>query len=225
MQRILEPELMEDPAQALAYHRADFSASHGRRVEIFRRVFPALELTGAVLDLGCGSGDVLLRFARAFPRARFVGIDGSTPMLELAQRELGRDRDLAGRVQLHRGVLPDAALPQGPWQLVMSHSLLHHLHRPQVLWEAIRRCAGPGTAVFVADLERPADAQAVQRLVGELSADEPPILQRDFRNSLGAAFELGELRSQLQQAGLAGLSVRREPPCHLIVHGSQPPVG
>lgn len=222
MQRILEPELMDDPAQALAYHRADFSASHGRRVEIFRRVFPALELTGAVLDLGCGSGDVLLRFARAFSRARFVGVDGSAPMLELAQRELARDPDLAARVQLCRGVLPEAALPRGPWQLVMSHSLLHHLHRPQVLWETIRRCAGPGAAVFVADLERPADAAAVHRLVGELSAEEPQILQRDFSNSLSAAFEPGELSSQLQQAGLAGLSVRREAPCHLIVHGTLP---
>ena len=74
MDRVREPELMDDPEQALAYARADFSATHGARVPMYRELFPE-PLTGPVLDLGCGSGDVLLRFARAFPQARFVGID------------------------------------------------------------------------------------------------------------------------------------------------------
>jgi len=70
--------------QALAYHQADFSVPHGERVGIFRRLFPGFEPDGAVLDLGCGSGDVLFRFARAFPQARFTGVDGAPAMLELA---------------------------------------------------------------------------------------------------------------------------------------------
>src|SRR5450755_4249820 len=100
MQRIPEEELMIDPGQALAYHQADFSATHGARIELFRGLFPDLPITGPVLDLGCGSGDVLLRFARAFPIARFVGIDGSKPMLELAQQAIDADPALRDRVRL-----------------------------------------------------------------------------------------------------------------------------
>src|SRR5450631_3594206 len=125
MRRIPEEELMVDPGQALAYHQADFSATHGARIEMFRSLFPQLKLTGPVLDLGCGSGDVLLRFARAFPAVHFVGVDGSRPMLQLAQRAIDAEPALRDRVQVRYGIIPNCALPDEPWQLVMSHSLLH----------------------------------------------------------------------------------------------------
>lgn len=222
MERVPEPELMEDPVQALAYTQADFSASHGRRVQQWRDCFPQLQIDGAVLDLGCGSGDVLLRFARALPRARFIGVDGSGPMLELARRQLALEpAALATRVELVRAIIP-AALPTRPWQLVMSHSLLHQLHRPEVLWRTILEQVRPGTAVFVADLRRPASRTEAQRLVDTDSAGEPPILRRDYFNSLCAAFEPQEVQAQLQQAGIDWLHLGLQSPSHLLVYGTAP---
>lgn len=219
MERIPEPELMDDPVQALAYTLADFSASHGRRVAIFQELFPHFTPTGPVLDLGCGSGDVLLRFARAFPRARFTGVDGSQPMVDLAQRAIEADPALRSRVQVLEGVLPDCALPPESWQLIMCHSLLHQLHEPMGLWHTIRQRGPSGCAVFVADLRRPASSAEAQRLVQQSSAHEPEILQRDFFNSLCAAFEPDEVRAQLTAAGLTQLSVQLQEPFHLTVHG------
>ena len=219
MQRIPERELMDDPAQALAYSQADFSASHGRRVAIFRELFPQLELGGAVLDLGCGSGDVLLRFARAFPRARFVGVDGSKPMVALAQAALDREPELGRRVRVVEGVLPGCTLPAEHWELIMSHSLLHQLHEPLGLWRTIANYGRPGCAVFVADLRRPRDQHKARALVAEGAANEPEILQRDFFNSLCAAFEPDEVRAQLRATQLTQLRVLPQDPFHLTVHG------
>jgi len=210
---------MDDPAQALAYSQADFSASHGARVEMFRSLFPRLQLTGPVLDLGCGSGDVLLRFARAFPEARFVGVDGSRPMLQLAQRAIDAEPALRDRIDVRYGIIPHCDLPQAPWQLVMSHSLLHQLHEPQVLWRTIADCADGGCAVFIADLRRPASELDARRLVLASSKHEPEILQRDFFNSLCAAFEPEEVRAQLAAAGLAQLQLRTHDPYHLSIAG------
>lgn len=219
MQRVREPELMDDPEQARAYAEADFSVSHGRRVSMFRELCAGTPIEGSVLDLGCGSGDVLLRFARAFPAAQFVGLDGSEPMLALAREALGREPELSARVRFKFCVLPDCALPDAPWSLIMSHSLLHQLHQPQVLWQTIASCAPSGCAVFVADLRRPANESEARRLVQETSGNEPQILQRDFFNSLCAAFEPDEVRAQLQEAGLSGLTVLPQAPFHLTVHG------
>jgi SAM-dependent methyltransferase len=210
---------MDDPGQALAYHQADFSAAHGARVEIFRSVFPRLQVTGPVLDLGCGSGDVLLRFARAFPPARFVGVDGSRPMLELAQRAIDAEPGLTERVQVRYGIIPQCVLPDEPWQLIMSHSLLHQLHQPQVLWRTVADSAGSGCAVFIADLRRPASELDAHRTVRATSKNEPEILQRDFFNSLCAAFEPDEVREQLCAAGLTQLQVRTHDPFHLSISG------
>jgi SAM-dependent methyltransferase len=219
MQRIPEPELMDDPEQALAYSKADFSAAHGARVQIFKSLYPRIELTGLALDLGCGSGDVLLRFARAYPSAQFYGLDGSQPMLDLAQRSIEAEPALKSRVHLLYGIIPQGPLPKRPWQLIMSHSLLHQLHTPQVLWRTIKEHGPGGCAVFVADLRRPPSELEARRVVSVTSKDEPEILQRDFYNSLCAAFEPQEVRAQLADAGLEKLEVKLHDPFHLTVHG------
>jgi SAM-dependent methyltransferase len=219
LERIVEPELMDEPEQALAYHNADFSTPHGRRVVIFQETFPDFVLTGNVLDLGCGSGDVLFRFARALPNARFVGVDGSCAMLHLAQGVANSDAYLSHRVSFVEGIIPGAEIPDLPYDLVMSHSLLHHLHEPHVLWETVKTYARPGSHVFVADLRRPDSARDAHSIMNELSGGEPEVLRRDFYNSLCAAFTPEEIADQLQAAGLAELNIAPIGEIHVIVSG------
>ena len=79
MERILEPELMDDPEQAIVYARADFEKENQGFVDRFREYFP--EFTeGHILDLGCGPGDIPVRFARALPSSHITGVDASAPM-------------------------------------------------------------------------------------------------------------------------------------------------
>ena len=66
MERIPEPELMDEAEQARAYAEADFSGPHDMFVQLFREAFPDTAPAGAVLDLGCGPADVTRRFASAF---------------------------------------------------------------------------------------------------------------------------------------------------------------
>lgn len=66
MQRIPEADLMDDPAQATAYGQADFSEAHDRFIVLFRERFGMESWGGPVLDLGCGTGDITVRFAKAF---------------------------------------------------------------------------------------------------------------------------------------------------------------
>lgn len=65
MKRIVEPELMEDPAQAEAYATSDFSEPHNAFVDRFKHLFPDFT-EGIVVDLGCGNADPTIRFARAY---------------------------------------------------------------------------------------------------------------------------------------------------------------
>ena len=84
MERILEPEIMEDAEQALAYAKADFSTSNQWYVDHLLADFP--KNLGNVLDIGCGPADVPVRLARAHPTIRITAIDGSGAMLALAQK-------------------------------------------------------------------------------------------------------------------------------------------
>ena len=219
MERVTEPELMDDEAQALAYAEADFEEPNSRFAAMFSERVGALPAGAAVLDLGCGPGDITLRIARAHPGVHVHGLDGSAAMLVFGNRALASEPGLAERVRFVEGLVPGAALPLARYQAVVSNSLLHHLHDPSGLWRTVRERAVPGAPVLVMDLMRPASPAAAEALVDEYAGGEPEVLKRDFYNSLLAAFELGEVRSQLAEAGLAGLEVEEASDRHLVVWG------
>ena len=215
MDRIPEPELMDDPAQALAYARADFSEPHEAFVGRFQERFPQWR-PRRVLDLGCGPADVTIRFARAYPECEIVGVDGAEAMLALGREALER-AGLSGRVRLVRRRLPAAGWDER-FDTAISNSLLHHLHDPMVLWGTVAACAAPDAAVCVMDLVRPDTRAAAEALVAQHAAGEPEILRRDFLNSLCAAFTPREIEGQLRRAGLR-LAVETVSDRHVLVWG------
>lgn len=211
MRRVCEPELMLDEAQAEAYARADFEAAHSLYPKLFARLFPSRPRKALVLDLGCGPCDVTRRFAKANPGYRFHAVDGSPAMLRRAPHH--------PRIRLIHGLIEDLKLPTKSYDVILSSSLLHHLHDPQVLWRAVRTYSRCGTLVFVVDLRRPRNRASARRLVRRYSAAEPSVLRRDFYRSLLAAFTPAEVRDQLRLAGLHGLRVKAITDRHLLVAG------
>ena len=221
MQRIPEPELMDEAAQAQAYAMADFSEPNERFVGYFETAYPEMR-SGAVLDLGCGPGDIVLRLAARHPGLVVHGIDGSGAMLHFASERLHQAPELGGRVQFVQGLLPGASLPLPAYDAVISNSLLHHLHEPLDFWQAVRESGAPGAAVLVMDLYRPSSTAAARALVGQYAATEPEVLRHDFLASLCAAFEPAEVRAQLAASGLGTLSVTTVSDRHLLVTGRLP---
>lgn len=221
MQRILEPELMDEFEQARAYAGADFAEPNERFVGYFEKRFPELG-HGAVIDLGCGPGDIVLRLAQRHPGLTVHGLDGSRAMLGFGAARLWDMHELQGRVQFIEGILPGAQLPLLCYDAVVSNSLLHHLHDPSVLWRSIPEIGRPGAAVLVMDLFRPVSAAAAREIVETHAGGEPELLKRDFLNSLCAAFEPEEVRVQLRAHGLAHLEVETVSDRHLLVSGRLP---
>ncbi|MDZ7736623.1 MAG: class I SAM-dependent methyltransferase [Gammaproteobacteria bacterium] len=220
MDRIPEPELMTDPEQARAYAAADFSEPHDHFIELFREHFPGRDISGLVLDLGCGPADISIRFARAYPGCRVLGVDGARAMLDEGMRAVAA-AGLADRVQLMEGYLPGAALPEVDYAAVISNSLLHHMRDPADFWQTVAAAAGPGTPVCVMDLMRPAGLAEAETLVATHAADTPAVLRRDFYRSLLAAYRPEEVQDQLLAAGLAHLSAAAISDRHWLVAGLQ----
>ncbi len=200
MNRVLEPELMEDEIQVKAYAEADFTIPHQHFIKLLTYYINEPNFNGHALDLGCGPGDISFRFAKAFPKSKLDAVDGSQPMLRYAQQLT--TPALGKRVSFIHGMLPDVTLPQPNYEIIFSNSLLHHLTDPQVLWQSIKRYTKPGTRVIVMDLIRPATIKDARQMVETYVANEPEVLRTDFYNSLRAAFSLKEIATQLAQAEL-----------------------
>jgi SAM-dependent methyltransferase len=217
MDRVPEPELMDEAQQALAYSEADFAEPHDRFVDLCEQFVGRDGLAGTVLDLGCGPADVTVRLARRFPRAAFHGVDGAEAMLAHGRARVAHE-GLGDRIRLVRALLPQDAPPLAQYDAVVSNSLLHHLHDPSVLWATAARWARPGAHLFVMDLRRPASIEDAERLVQTYAGGEPEVLRRDFFNSLCAAFTPDEVGAQLREGGLA-LEVIEVGDRHLVARG------
>jgi ubiquinone/menaquinone biosynthesis C-methylase UbiE len=218
MERVPEPELMEGEAQADAYARADFDHPNTLFCDVVTRLSSGLREARAV-DLGCGPADIPVRLAQRHPDWRIDAVDGSAAMLAHADRAID-GAGLRARIRLHRARLPGVALPDHGFDLVISNSLLHHLHQPVALWREIARLGRPGATVAVMDLVRPADAETARAIVARHAAGEPDVLREDFYRSLLAAFTQEEVRAQLDAAGLGSLAIDAISDRHMLVAGT-----
>lgn len=208
---------MDEAEQARAYADADFAEVNQSFVDGFRDVFPEFE-RGRVVDLGCGPADIPIRLCRALRDVEVVGCDGAESMLALGRQRVA-GAGLSDRIQLVPVSLPMGAPTLGRFDAGISNSLLHHLHDPMVLWESLSELLSPGAPIYVVDLFRPSTEERVDELVETYARGEAPLLARDFRASLHAAFTLDEVNSQLAKAGLYQLAVEEISDRHLRVAG------
>ncbi len=216
MKRIIEPELMSDKEQAAAYANANFEEPHNHFVELLSlsmgKNFPEF---GNAIDLGTGAADIAIRFASNYPCFEVDAIDGSCAMIAEGKKAIDKIR-LNDRINLIHSSIQDITLAEKEYAIVFSNSLLHHLHDPMVLWKLIKNAKG-NPLVFIMDLMRPKNIQKIDELVHEYAGDEPEILQKDFKNSLKAAFTPEEVVLQLQDIGLDGLKVTVVSDRHIVV--------
>ena len=216
MKRVLEPELMDDAAQARAYAKADFAEENQGFVDRFREYFPDWA-GGHVVDLGCGPGDIPIRFLRSFPDAHVTAVDASRPMLDLAAEAIAGS-GVANRITLRCERFQSLDLPEQA-DALLSNSLLHHVPNPLQFWFRLKQLAKPGACVLVMDLLRPDSPEAAQALVDQYAGDEDPILKRDFYRSLLAAFTEDDVAAQLAEMNLSRLLIDVPDDRHWVVGG------
>lgn len=232
MRRKPEPELMPDPAEALAYARADFAdvnqAFVARLVELVEcspdtdgpTAGPMKkQLRGLrAIDLGTGPADIPIRLLHARPGWHVTGVDASAAMLSIARDAVRRAR-LLRSIRLVCADATATGLPPHSFDVVFSNSLLHHVAAPERLWAEVIRLARLRAVVFFRDLVRPESPIAARRIVRTYAGHESRLLQDEYLRSLLSAYTPAEVRTQLTRAGLRTLRVVMATDRHFDVFG------
>lgn len=194
---------MDAVEQAAAYASTDFDESDEAFVLRLAELFPG-GLGERVVDLGCGPGNISFRLARCYPEARVTAVDGARAMLDIARERQRAHKSESANLTFVEATLPSNDLGRKRYSAIVSNSLLHHLHNPEVLWETIVSVAQPGARVYIRDLRRPENESIARYIVDRYAAGARAVLREDFFNSLLASFSLSEVEQQLSDSGLAG---------------------
>lgn len=201
--RVLEPEGMESAEEVAAYDAMDHGGVNARFVEDF--LATGADLT-AVADLGTGTALIPIELFRTRPDARITAVDLAPEMLAAASRNIAR-AEAEAAITVLLGDAKRTPLPDASQRAVMSNSLVHHVPEPLSFFVDAARLLGPGGVLFVRDLYRPEDDDAVSRLVALYTEHDTDHQRALFEASLRAALTVTEVRALAAQAGLAGAVV------------------
>lgn len=109
-----------------------------------------------VLDVGCGTGNLLRAAGKRHPGVELFGLDPDLKMLARAERKVRRAR-------LDRGFAQELAFPDGSFDVVFSSLMLHHLDVPskdEMLAE-VRRVLRPDGVLVLADATHEAASKRI----------------------------------------------------------------
>jgi SAM-dependent methyltransferase len=94
------------------------------------------------LVLGCGHGFLERALARYAGIGAILATDGDPASVEIAAKAARREGFASiAHARLNLGGDP---LPQGPWDLVMAHDVLHHVPDAESVLRAVREALAPG---------------------------------------------------------------------------------
>ena len=160
----------------------DFVEPYRQRPDIDFYVDLARDSKGPVLEVGCGTGRVLLPIARA--GVEITGLDLSSGMLEICRRKLADEpRAVQERVTLHEGDMRDFDLVRAFALATTPFRAFQHLETTEEQLSclaAIHRHLLPGGRL-VLDLFNPSLPFLTEEARLEEWGDEPDLLMADGR--------------------------------------------
>jgi 2-polyprenyl-3-methyl-5-hydroxy-6-metoxy-1,4-benzoquinol methylase len=224
-ERVLQPELMDDPALDAAEHgRALRALCRLNRVSRAANILwhPIFELAGApghpplrLLDIATGSGDLPVGLACLARRAAIglevSGVDVSQLAVETARARAARDSVEATFLRADALAEP---LP-GEFDIVTCSLFMHHLERDaavELLYKM--RCAAT-RMVLVSDLHRSRASYALAWAGGRIAGSR--VAKVDALLSVRAAWTMDEFAAMAAEAGLEGAAIGARWPARFLL--------
>jgi len=230
MERIPEPELMEEKEQVISYDKADFSKGEVKLINQINHYLLRKNISlgekDLIVDLGCGPGNISEKLALKWPKTEVVGIDGSKEMISRAEynknistnkKKLKNLRYICSDI---KDIKSNNYLLKKRINLLVSNSLIHHITNLEDFFNTIRSLSSNITVNFHKDLKRPSDEKSALALKAQCSTKNNEILTNDYYASLKASYTFKELKNFTLENNLSSLDVFEDGDKYLIVYGN-----
>ena len=151
-----------------------------------------------VLDIGCGAGVEVVRFARA--GARMVGVDIADSAVALTRQNLAQ-QGLTARVEVADGeALP---FPDNSFDFVFAHGVIQYTNDDRALAREVRRVLRPGGVALFQVYNRISWLNALSKVMKTpLEHEDAPVLKR---------YSIAEFRALLSDFANVDLIFERFP--------------
>ncbi len=143
------------------------------------------------VDLGCGTGMVMKAMLPAADEV--VGVDLSPGMLDACRRAFEALPGAANKVSLRIGEMEHLPLRDHEADFASVNLVLHHLQRPELALQEIRRILSPKGRLFISDFEKHNDEYMRKRF-----------------SDLWLGFDSMRLAVMLREAGFSRTTIHKQ---------------
>jgi ubiquinone/menaquinone biosynthesis C-methylase UbiE len=156
-----------------------------------------------VVEIGCGTGSLLVLLKRRQPAAEIVGLDPDAAALAIAGRKARR----AGlSVRLDQGFADELPYPDASFDRVLSSFMFHHLSRTvkEATLREVRRVLRPGGRFHMVDFAAPGSGH--RGFIARHVHSSQHLRDNDEARVLGMLHDagLGEARVVARRSSLLG---------------------
>lgn len=185
---------MDTKAQASAYAQADFSISNALFIDNLFESYPVSSKT-KILDVGCGDGEIPIAIYKR-KNSLITVLDGSSFMLEELHHKMVLNK--VNDIKIVNQKYEDCSFEEKSFDVVISNSVLHHVKSPIAFWEMSLKLIKDNGRVLVMDLSRPTNEADLSKILNKYGGADY-VLNKDFENSLRAAYTIDEVEYQLSK--------------------------
>ena len=139
----IDPVVKEYAAQARDYDRTWSFYIEATTQETLKRL--PMSAQAKVLDVGCGTGELLRRLRAKYPEATLAGIDPVEEMLAVAREKLG------GKEEFRVGYADALPWRAASFDVVVSCNMFHYITHPVEALREMGRVLRPGGILVMTD--------------------------------------------------------------------------
>ena len=104
--------------------------------------------SGALLDVGCGTGNLIAQARNKLPTAHLAGVDGSKSMLAMAKKKFTNDASIT---LTHSDILAYLRnQPDEQYDVITSVNVIYALGNRDEVWRQLLRIMRPGGKLIIA---------------------------------------------------------------------------
>lgn len=135
-----------------------------------------------VLDIACGTGEILIRLATQYPQTTFIGIDLTPAMVELARSKT----KLLPNVAIKEGNAEHLTFSDNVFDAVLCSEAFHHFSHPEQALQEIHRVAKERSFLMIVDSGFPSPfiTKIIERISRSFEINKHIYNQHELRHLL-----------------------------------------
>lgn len=215
LERELEPEIMDTDEDALEY---DSIPNDIVNITFMNEVLDQAPANASnIVDLGCGPAHIPILLALKNKEYAIHAVELAGSMISVAKINISK-ANLADRIALKQADIKYTSLPSNQFDIVLSNSVVHHVHQPVKIFSEAIRLASANSLIYFKDLLRPNSLHELESLVKRYASDVNSYQRQLFRQSLHASLTLDEVMACAEEACLKNAVVKQTSDRHWVMY-------